>query len=123
MTNESSATAVHSTMHRIYLCLRFHLWCFIFIRLISFISIDESKVQYANHIGKLMIQVYNDAKRLGLTAYSWPSRHVSGQASNEFSFNEKEPNEHFVTIRKSERPFRANVKYSDQWKIENPTKN
>lgn len=50
-------------------------------------SMSNSNSKLADHVGTLMIQIYNDAKRLSLSAYSWPSRYVSGQASNEFSFN------------------------------------
>jgi len=34
-----------------------------------------------------MISVYNDAKRLTLSANSWPSRIVAGQKASHFRFN------------------------------------
>lgn len=44
------------------------------------VSISKSNEKQANHIGKLMIQVFTDAKILTLSAWNWPARtgqHVS----------------------------------------------
>lgn len=49
--------------------------------------ISESNKSYANHIGKLMMQVYTDAKRLTLSAYSWPARYVATESGTVFDFN------------------------------------
>lgn len=48
------------------------------------IAISKANKQLIDRVGKLMIQVYLDAKRLNLTAYSWPSRYVAGEASYAF---------------------------------------
>eukprot|EP00794_Sanderia_malayensis_P010342 gene10342-11418_t len=39
--------------------------------------ISSANEKIANKIGALMLQVYNDAKKLTLSAYSWPSRIVA----------------------------------------------
>lgn len=49
--------------------------------------ISNTNKELANHIGKLMLQVYVDAKKLSLSAYSWPSRFVSSEAGHSFDFN------------------------------------
>ena len=41
----------------------------------------------ANRIGKLIIQVYNDAKNLSISAFSWPSRVVAGEIAHTFDYN------------------------------------
>jgi hypothetical protein len=41
----------------------------------------------ANKIGKLIIQVFNDAKHLTLSAHSWPSRLVASEIGNTFDMN------------------------------------
>ena len=41
-------------------------------------------------MGTLMLQVYNDAKKLTLSAYSWPSRVVAAQIASEFIFNNEQ---------------------------------
>lgn len=41
----------------------------------------------ADKIGGLMISDYNDAKRLTLSANSWPSRVVAGQKAAKFHYN------------------------------------
>lgn len=43
-------------------------------------AINHANQQQINHIGKLMIQVYLDAKRLNLTPESWPARYVASEA-------------------------------------------
>lgn len=37
------------------------------------VHISNANKALANHIGKLMIQVYTDGKKLTLSGYSWPS--------------------------------------------------
>lgn len=49
--------------------------------------ISEANKARANHIGKLLIQVYTDAKKLSLSAFSWPSRFVASEAGHNFDFN------------------------------------
>lgn len=39
------------------------------------LHISESNQKFANHIGKLLLQVFVDAKKLTLSAYNWPSRY------------------------------------------------
>ena len=41
----------------------------------------------ANRVGKLIIQVYNDAKNLSISAFSWPSRVVAAEITNRFDYN------------------------------------
>lgn len=56
------------------------------------ISINRANKKHANHIAKLLIQVYTDAKRLILTAWNWPARYVAAEVSHVFSFeNHNEP--------------------------------
>lgn len=45
------------------------------------IAISKANKQQMDYIGKLMIQIYLDAKRLNLSAHSWPARYVAGEAS------------------------------------------
>lgn len=55
------------------------------------ISISKSNKSMVDYIGKLMIQVFVDAKRLHLSAFSWPSRYISGEASHAYdSLSQKE---------------------------------
>lgn len=49
--------------------------------------VSEANKAYANHIGKLMINVYNDAKKLTISAYSFPSRYIAAECANSFDFN------------------------------------
>ena len=46
----------------------------------------------ANKMGALMLQVYNDAKKLTLSAYSWLSRIVAALMASEFIFNNEQYN-------------------------------
>lgn len=46
--------------------------------------ISRANKSKADYIGKLMLSVYNDAKRLNLSAWSWPSRFVSFESGNAF---------------------------------------
>ena len=41
----------------------------------------------ANRIGKLIIQMYNDAKKLSISAFSWPSRVVASEIAQNFDYN------------------------------------
>ena len=50
--------------------------------------ISRRKEAVANKVGKLMITVYNDAKRLTLSANSWPSRVAASQKSQKFKYND-----------------------------------
>lgn len=55
------------------------------------IAISKANKSQIDRIGKLMIQVYLDAKRLNLSAHSWPSRYIAGEASNSYdSLNKRE---------------------------------
>lgn len=51
------------------------------------VHISEANRDKANHIGELLLQVYCDAKKLTLSAYSWPSRYVAAKAGQCFDFN------------------------------------
>lgn len=46
------------------------------------VAIDKANLKQANYIGKLMIQVYIDARTLTLAAWNWPARYVASEASN-----------------------------------------
>lgn len=54
------------------------------------IFINKANKRLMDYVGKLMIQVFHDAKRLTLSAYSWPSRFVTGEASSAYD-SEKQP--------------------------------
>ena len=43
-------------------------------------------------MGTLKLQVYNDAKKLTLSAYNWPSRIVAALMASEFIFNNAQHN-------------------------------
>lgn len=49
------------------------------------LAISKANLQIINHVGKLMIQVFYDAKHLNLPAYNWPARYVAGAASNAYN--------------------------------------
>lgn len=51
-------------------------------------SIAKANEKLGNKIGKYMISIYNDAKRLTLSAWSWPSRVVSEELGSRFNFTE-----------------------------------
>lgn len=55
------------------------------------VQIRKANKTMANHIGKLMLQIYNDGKKLTLSGYSWPSRFVSSESSNSFKYDENAP--------------------------------
>ena len=54
------------------------------------IMISNANEKLANKMGTLMLQAYNDAKKLTLSAYSWPSRVVAAQIASEFIFNDEQ---------------------------------
>lgn len=45
------------------------------------LAMDKANLQMINHVGKLMIQIFYDAKHLNLPAFSWPARYVASAAS------------------------------------------
>lgn len=49
--------------------------------------ISRGNKAQADYMGKLMLSIFNDGKRLNLSAWSWPSRYVSFEAGNLFDFN------------------------------------
>lgn len=49
------------------------------------LAISKATKHQIDYIGKLMIPIYLDAKRLNLTANSWPSRYVAAEASNAYN--------------------------------------
>jgi len=51
-------------------------------------QISRQNEELANKIGGLIISVYNDAKNLSLSAFSWPSRTVASQIASQYSCNE-----------------------------------
>lgn len=60
------------------------------------IAINKANEKMLNYVGKLCIQVYNDAKHLNLTAWSWPSRFVAANASNVYDFNQTKQKETII---------------------------
>lgn len=61
------------------------------------VSINKANKKQADYIGKLLIQIYTDAKRLTLSAWNWPIRYVAAEASHIFSIE----NENHSTIPKN----------------------
>lgn len=55
------------------------------------ISIGKANRRMVNHVGKLMLQVYHDAKLLNMSAYSWPSRYVAMEASHAYDSESRFP--------------------------------
>ena len=49
--------------------------------------ISAANEELANKMGQLVLHVFNDAKKLTLSAYSWPSRIVASRIASNFSFN------------------------------------
>lgn len=49
--------------------------------------ISKANEQQANLIGKMALSIYNDAKRLTLAAWNWPSRFVSFELGHLFNYN------------------------------------
>lgn len=64
--------------------------------------ISEANKMYANLIGKLMLQVYTDAKRLTVSAHSWPARFIASECGLIFDFN---------SVRESTVPENINIQY------------
>lgn len=52
------------------------------------VALSKVNQAQANYVGKLMIQIYVDAKTLTLAARNWPARAVANEASNAFQFNQ-----------------------------------
>lgn len=48
-------------------------------------ALNKANELQSNHVGKLLIQIFTDAKRLTLSAWNWPARYVTAEASNVFS--------------------------------------
>lgn len=44
-------------------------------------ALDKASLQMTNHVAKLMMQIFYDAKQLKQTAHSWPARYVTTAAS------------------------------------------
>jgi len=51
-------------------------------------QISKQNVELANKIGGLMISVFNDAKSLSSSAYSWPSRVVASHIASQYNCND-----------------------------------
>lgn len=49
--------------------------------------ISKNNQKLADHFAKLCNNTFHDAKRLTLSAWSWPSWHVAAEAGQAFSFN------------------------------------
>ena len=62
------------------------------------IMISNANEKLANKMRALMRQVYNDAKRLTLSAYSWPNRIVAAIMVSEFIFNDEQQHKFESTI-------------------------
>lgn len=60
------------------------------------LHISKANENKANEIGKMMIHVYTDAKRLNLSAWSWPARYVTAQTAFSFSFNGSQQNQSII---------------------------
>lgn len=52
--------------------------------------ISKSQEKLANHIGRLAMTIFVDAKKLTLSAYSWPARMVAYEYGAAFNINEPE---------------------------------
>ncbi len=50
---------------------------------------NSQRQQLANKIGSLILHVYNDAKCLTSSAFSWPSRVIAAKMVHEFDYNER----------------------------------
>lgn len=61
------------------------------------VSMQKANQIQADYVGKLLIQIFADAKRLTLSAWSWPMRFVASEASHVFSIR----NENHETIPKN----------------------
>lgn len=48
------------------------------------VAIAKANQQQIDYVSKLMIQVYLDAKKLNLAAYSWPARYIAAEASTTY---------------------------------------
>lgn len=43
-------------------------------------ALNKAYEKQADHVGKLLIHIFNDAKRLTLSAWNWPARYVTAEA-------------------------------------------
>lgn len=66
--------------------------------------ISRANSELADYIGKLLINVNNDGKKLTLTVWSWPSRYVCAEAGNSFTFNETDQTKSII-------PSKLNLQY------------
>ena len=51
------------------------------------VHMSEAKKKLASYVGILFLDVYTDATRLALSAFSWPARYIASEARNRFDFN------------------------------------
>lgn len=51
------------------------------------VMISKGNVALADRIGRIATTIFNDAKKLTLAAWNWPSRYVSSEIGRMFSFN------------------------------------
>lgn len=51
------------------------------------LHVSKANEILANRIGGLMIEIYNNAKRGTISAWSWPSTHIAHQMASEFKMN------------------------------------
>jgi len=56
------------------------------VPLVKILTLQRQKL--ANKIGSLIIHVYNDAKCLTTTAFSWPSRVIAAKIAHQFNYSE-----------------------------------
>lgn len=46
--------------------------------------VQDNRKTFMQYIGSLIITIFNDAKRLTLSGWSWPSRHVATEKSHHY---------------------------------------
>lgn len=56
------------------------------------VAIDKANSLQKSYVGKLIIQIFIDAKTLALPAWNWPARYVTNEASNAFKYDNHEQN-------------------------------
>lgn len=97
-------TRFHSRILTEHLATVYHMECAKACRINSIevdepgpmdIAISKASKNQIDRVGKLMIQVYLDAKRLNLTAHSWPSRYIAAEAS--FAYDSLNQNESIIS--------------------------
>lgn len=87
----TNATRYRATTLQAHIETNYHKECERLFRLSSIasessqpplkIAMNKANLQMINHVGKLLIQIFYDAKHLTLSAYNWPSRYVVNEAS------------------------------------------